>query len=146
MRARAHERYSTALSLSEAQIASFAHAAGDANPLHHDAAYARSTRYGGLIASGPHTSAILMGLVATHFSRGGPMVGLEFTFYFRAPVPAAEQLHLEWLVVRVSPTSSGAAEIAELRGRLRTSAGITAVGAKGVVLLSSSDRSDRPAA
>lgn len=146
MRAHAHERFSTTVSLSEGQISSFALAAGDANPLHHDARYARSTRYGGLIASGPQTSSILMGLVATHFARGGPMVGLEFTFYFRTPVPAEDQLHLEWLVVRVSPTSGGAAEIAELRGRLRTSAGVTAVGAKGLVLLHSSAPSDRPAA
>ena len=135
MRTHAHERFSRTLSLTETEISSFASAAGDANPLHHDAEHAGRTRYGGVIASGPQTCALLMGLVATHFARTGPMVGLDFAFYFRAAVPAGTPLSLEWLVIRVSPTRRGSADIVELRGRLRTSAGITAVGAKGRVLL-----------
>ncbi|MCG8420560.1 MAG: MaoC family dehydratase [Proteobacteria bacterium] len=120
--------------LTEAEISAFASAAGDANPLHHDREYAANSQYGGIVASGPHTGALLMGLVATHFSRFGSMVGLEFTFLFRAAVPADDDLTLEWLVIRVEPKRRGS--LVELRGRLRTSSGVTAVGAKGKVLVS----------
>ena len=137
MRSEPHERFSSRTILTEADIAGFATACGDRNPLHHDREFARRSRYGGIIASGPQTSALLMGLVATHFSRSGPIVGVEFTFYFRAPVHANESLDLEWLVIRVSPTSRRSSELVELRGRLRTAAGVTAVGSKGTVLLAS---------
>ena len=137
MRSEPHERFSRTITLTEADIAAFATASGDHNPLHHDREFATRSRYGGIIASGPHTSALLMGLVATHFSPSGPMVGLEFSFYFRAPVPANDPLDLEWLVIRVSPTPRRSSEVAELRGRMRTAAGVTAVGAKGTVLLAS---------
>jgi acyl dehydratase len=132
----AHDRFSQTLRLSETEISAFAQAAGDANPLHRDVAFARRSRYGQVIASGPQSTSLLMGLAATHFSRIGPMVGLEFSFFFRAAVPAEALLKLDWLVVRVSPTSSRAAAVVELRGRLRIAEGETAVGARGRVLVS----------
>lgn len=132
---RPHQRFATRLSLDAASISAFARAAGDANPLHHDAAYARASRYGGVVASGPQTSALLMGLAATHFSAGADMVGLEFTFRFRAAVPADDALELEWLVAAVRPTSKPSTRVVELYGRLRTSRGTTAVGARGRVLV-----------
>ena len=135
MGVRPHDRFSRRLRLSEAEISQFARAAGDHNPLHHDPEYAASTRYGGIVASGPQTSALLMGLTATHFSRIGPMVGLEFQFRFRAAVPADDEVTLEWLVIRAVPKKRVGGTRVELRGRLRTSAGVTAVGAKGVVLV-----------
>lgn len=135
MSIQAHERFSKTLVLSAAEISAFAHAAGDTNPLHHDAEFAMQSRYGGVIASGPQTSALLMGAVAAHFSSIAPMVGLEFSFFFRGPVKADEALSLDWLVVQSSPTRSGSASLVELRGRLQTSDGRTAVGAKGKVLV-----------
>ena len=97
------ERFSTDISLTPAEVAAFARAAGDHNPVHHDPAFAAGTRYGRLIASGTQTSALLMGLTASHFSTRGAMVGLEFWFRFRRPVHADETVHVEWLVVRVTP-------------------------------------------
>lgn len=134
MRVRPSERFSKTLRLTEAEIASFATAVGDPNPIHHDAEYAAGTRYGGIVASGPQTTALLLALTASHFSEIGPMVGLEFTTIFKAGVPANDDLTLEWLVIRVEPKRNGSL-LVELRGRLRTSAGITAVGAKGKVLV-----------
>ena len=136
MQVRAHDRFSSTTRLSESEISGFARAAGDANPLHHDAEAAQASRYGRIIASGPHTTSLLMGLAATHFSSIGRMVGLEFSFLFRAAVPAEEALQLEWLVIRVSPTARASGAVVELRGRLRTVDGVTAVGAKGKVLVS----------
>lgn len=129
-------RFSRVLSLDENSISSFASAAGDDNPLHHDVQVAQASRYRGIVASGPQSAALLMGLVASYFSQFGPMVGIEFSFRFKGGVPANDALHLDWMIVRTTPTRKGSGEIVELRGRIKTSSGKTAVGAKGRVLVS----------
>jgi len=95
IRTQPHERFSQVLSLTPAATSAFAHAAGDPNPVHHDAAYAATTRFRRLLASGPQTTAHLMGLTASHFSKRGAMLGLEFWFRFRRPVYADETITLE---------------------------------------------------
>lgn len=132
------ERFASEATLSNEDISAFARAAGDANPLHHDRVYAGASRYGGVIASGPQTSALLMGLVASHFSKRSSMVGLEFWFRFRRPVLAGQAVCLEWLVIASRYSEKLCGELVDLRGRLRTVEGVTAVGAKGKVLISSS--------
>ena len=98
-----HERFASQVMLMPALVAEYAHAVGDTNPVHHDPQFAASSRYGRLIASGTHTTALLLGLTASHFSKQGSMVGLEFWVRFRRPVFADETVHLEWLVVKVTP-------------------------------------------
>ena len=96
------ERFSTEVTLSPSAVAAYALVAGDTNPVHHDAAFAGSTRFGRPIASGTHTTALLLGLTASHFSTHAAMVGLEFWVRFRRAVYADERIRLEWLVVRVT--------------------------------------------
>jgi 3-hydroxybutyryl-CoA dehydratase len=135
MRAYPRERFSSEVRLTPATVAAYAHAAGDTNPVHHDGAFAASTRYGRLIASGTHTTALLLGLTASHFSQHGAMVGLEFWVRFRRPIYADETIRLEWLVVKVTPNEKLRGEIVELRGRIKGQDGQTALGAKGRVLV-----------
>jgi acyl dehydratase len=116
----------------------FAHAVGDTNPLHHDADFAASTRFGRLLASGPQTTAHLLALTASHFSKRGAMLGLEFWVRFRQPIYADETITLEWLVVSVKHNPRLNGEIVDLRGRIRKENGETAVGAKGRVLVTES--------
>ena len=78
MRAYARERFSSAVSLTPSMVVAFANAAGDNNPIHHDPDFAASTRFGRPTASGPHTTALLLALTASHFSKKGAMLGLEF--------------------------------------------------------------------
>ena len=118
-----HERFSAVLALAPAATSAFARAAGDLNPLHHDADFAATTRFGRMLASGPQTTAHLMALTASHFSKRGAMLGLEFWFT------------LEWLVVAVNQNRRRNGEIIDLRGRIRKETGETAVGAKGRVLV-----------
>jgi acyl dehydratase len=134
------ERFSTEITLTPAAVADFALAAGDKNPVHHDETFAASTRYGRPIASGTHTTALLLGLTASHFSSKGAMVGLEFWVGFRRPVYADETIRLEWLVISVTPNQKLNGDIIDLRGHIRTEAGDTAVGAKGRILLTQPDR------
>jgi len=103
--------------------------------VHHDAEFAATTRYGRLIASGTHTTALLLGLTASHFSKQGAMVGLEFWVRFRRPVYADEPIRLEWLVIKVTRNEKLGGAVVELRGRVQGSDGKTAVGAKGRVLV-----------
>ena len=98
----AGERFSSEVTLSSSAVAAYALGAGDTNPVHHDPEFARSTRFGRPIASGTHTTALLLGLTASHFSKGAAMVGLEFWVRFRRAVYADERIRLEWLVVRVT--------------------------------------------
>ena len=135
MRAHPHERFSSRVRLTPSAVAAYAHAAGDDNPVHHDPAFAADTRFGRVIASGTHTTALLLGLTASHFSRKGAMVGLEFWVRFRRPVYADETIQLDWIVVRVTPSQRLHGDIVDLRGRIKGEDGQTAVGAKGRVLV-----------
>lgn len=135
MRAFPYERFSSEVALNPALVAESAHAIGDTNPVHHDSEFAASTRYGRLIASGAHTTALLLALTASHFSKKGAMVGLEFWVRFRRPIYADETIRLEWLVVKVTPNAKAKGDIVELRGRIKGQDGQTALGAKGRVLV-----------
>jgi len=134
-RARRGERFSAEVTLTPDLVASFAHHVGDDNPVHHDPEFAAGTRFGRLIASGTHTTALLLALTAKHFSKRGAMLGLEFWQRFRTPVFADETIRLEWLVVRVTPNAKLRGDVVELRGRIQGADGRTAVGARGRVLV-----------
>ncbi len=135
MRVQPHERFSSTITLTPSEVSAFARAAGDLNPLHHDPAAAARTRFRRPIASATQTTAQLMGLTATHFSRHGEMVGLDFSFRFKKPIYADETIEMEWLVVRVKEAPHLNGDVVDLRGRIRNAAGETAVGAKGRVLV-----------
>ena len=135
MNIRPHDRFSSEVTLTPETVAAYARAAGDNNPVHFDAVFAANTRYRRLIASGTQTTALLLGLTAAHFSKDQSMVGLEYWVKFRRPVFADETIHLEWLVIRVSPAARLGGHIVDLRGRIRGQDGRTAVGAKGRVLI-----------
>lgn len=129
------ERFSTEVTLTPEMVRTYAYAAGDNNPVHHDAAFAAASRYGRPIASGTHTTALLLGLTASHYSQTASMVGLEFWVRFRRPIYADETIRLEWLVVKVTPNAKLGGDVVELRGRIRNQKGETALGAKGRVLV-----------
>jgi acyl dehydratase len=135
MRAYPHERFSADVALSPEGVSEYAHAVGDTNPVHHDADFAARTRFGRPIASGTHTTALLLGLTASHYSKRGSMLGLEFWVRFRKAVFADETIKLEWLVVKVTENAKLGGEIVELRGRIRNEQGQTVLGARGRVLV-----------
>jgi acyl dehydratase len=135
MRPYPRERFSAEITLTPAMVADYAAAAGDTNPVHHDPAFASSSRFQRLIASGTHTTALLLGLTASHYSKNGFMLGLEYWVRFRLPIYADETIRLEWLVVKVTPNARLGGDVVELRGRIRSQTGQTALGARGRVLV-----------
>jgi 3-hydroxybutyryl-CoA dehydratase len=106
--------------------------------VHHDVDFAARSRYGRLIASGTHTTALILGLTASHYSRNRSMVGLEFAVRFFKPIFADETIELEWLVTRVRPNQKLQGDIVELRGRIRNQSKQTALGATGKILVTHS--------
>jgi acyl dehydratase len=99
------ERCTRMLRFDRAAVAAFAHLTGDANPLHFDFAAAERSRHGRVIASGQHTTSLLIGLAATYFSRGADaehetreVLSLNFNFALKQPVFADEEAELAWVV------------------------------------------------
>lgn len=135
MRAYPHERFSADVKLTPETVSVYARGVGDTNPVHHDSAAAKSTRFGRLIASGTHTTALLLGLTASHYSQNGAMLGLEFWVRFKKVIFADETIRLEWLAIKVTPNAKLDGDIVELRGRIRNERGETALGAKGRILV-----------
>ena len=135
MNVKPHDRFSAEYSLTPASVAEQALAVGDDNPIHHDAEFAAGTRYGRPIASGTHTTALLLGLTASYFSKGMSMVGLDYWVGFKRPIYADETITMEWLVIRVTPKKKLGGSIVELRGRILGQDGKTSLGAKGRLLV-----------
>lgn len=132
-----HDRFSAKLTLNPELVSAQASAVGDDNPIHHDPEFAARTRYGRPIASGTHTTALLLALTASHFSKTSAMIGLEYWVGFKRPIYADETIKLEWLVIKVTPNEKLGGEIVELRGRIVRDDGKTSVGAKGRLLIAS---------
>ena len=115
-------------------IAAFAASCGDTNPLHHDAAYAAGSRFGGIIASGPQVTSLLMAMVAAFFMPLGPGVGLGYSFRLRSAVRAGELVTMRWTVLGVAAKRTLGGHIISLRGEAVRPGGPVAVMATGNVL------------
>lgn len=113
----------------QAGIAAFARVTGDMNPLHHDPAVAAKSRFGGIIASGSHVSALLLGLCAGWFADKGENVGLDYAVKFRAPVRAGDMVTLRWRLTQITPKASLKGDIVRLEGEAVRQDGTVAVSA-----------------
>jgi acyl dehydratase len=99
----AGERVEHSLRYSEQEMAQFAALTLDRNPLHFSSDAARRAGFGGLIASGQQTSAIMMGLLASHFTRrddsiAREMLCLNVNFAFKTPLLAGQDIEMVWTV------------------------------------------------
>jgi len=130
------DRFSREHVFTPQQVMDFSLAAGDDNPLHLDAAFASASAYGGLIASGTHTTAILLGLTASHFSKITSVVGRRFTVEFRRAVRADATVIVEWQVMGLTPRATRPGKIVRLEGTLTDkSSGEVCVAAQGEVVV-----------
>lgn len=127
------ERFTDTHTFTPDEVAAFSRAMGDLNPLHLDEALSNASRFKGLIASGTHTGALLMGLPATYFA-SRRVVAMGFDLNFRRPVPASATVTIEWTVTGLSPHRSGG-QVVDLVGAIRDEAGHACVKATGQVLV-----------
>ncbi len=100
-------------------IVRFARDVGDSNPLHHDATYAAGTRFGGLIASGAHTVAVMMAVCGSQASHQKPGVGLEFNFRLIGAAKPGEEIVFRWEVVAIEEADGPGDETLRRRGDRR---------------------------
>ena len=128
------EAFSKQVHFDASGIAEFATLSGDTNPLHHDAAYAAGSRFGGIIASGPQVTSLLMAMVAAYLASRGPGVGLGFNFRLRSAVRAGETVTLRWKVTAVKEKRSLGGHVISLEGEAVRPDGTVAVIATGDVL------------
>jgi acyl dehydratase len=116
------------------EITSYATLVGDSNPLHHDEEYARSTRFGGLIASGAQTVAFLMALCGSQTTKGAG-VGLEFNFRLLGPARPDDDIVFAWEVTSREASERPRGTLVELAGVARGSDGKPIVTATARTLL-----------
>jgi len=118
---RAGETCERPIRFSRDDIAAFARLTGDTNPLHHDQRAARAARHGDIIASGQQTTAVMIGTLASHFSRSDDglareLLCLNFNFAFKAPVFAGQEMLLRWRVSTVEWSASLGGWLAHVDG------------------------------
>ena len=134
------EKVTRRMRYSRADIAQFARMSLDENPLHLDAQVAQRARFGEVIASGQHTAAVLMGMLATHYSRSDDgvarqMLCLNMNFAFKRPVFADQEVELQWLVSSVEWSTRLKGVLAHLDGRAAVARASPAVVARGSILV-----------
>jgi len=133
------ERIEHVAHYSAEEISRFATLTLDANPVHHDRAAARAAGLDDVIASGQHTSALMSGLAATHFSRcsdgvARSMLCLHFNFAYREPIFAGSDVAMRWVVSGIEWNASLDGVIAQLEGKASVG-DAPAVIARGTVLV-----------
>jgi acyl dehydratase len=101
------DRFEKAFTFSASEISEFATRLGDTNPLHHDADYAANSRFRGLIACGPHTSALFIALIANWFSCDWEMVGLQFQVRFDQAIRVDTEVRMAWTVAAIETNAAG---------------------------------------
>ena len=126
-------------------IAAFARLTGDSNPLHHDVQAAQRARHGEIIASGQQTTAQMMGLAASHFSRSQDgqareLLCLNFNFSFKAPVFAEQELQLHWRVASVEWNATLGGWLAHVDGRATVRHAHPCVVGRGTLLVKTAER------
>ncbi len=130
------ERFEDLLALTPESIARYAEASHDWNPLHHDPRRAAESRFGTLIASGPHLASVFMGMTATHFAaKGLAPLGLEFSFQFRKAARAGDTVRLQWTVVRIDPKPRLDGVVVHMEGEVRSGGGELLVSGRSTLLV-----------
>ncbi len=138
---RTGEQLAKTISLTREDIVRFAKMSHDENPLHRDTEAAQRAQFGEIIASGQHTAAVLMGFMASHFSRDADgvrreMLCLNTNFAFKAPVIAEQSLELAWTVQATQWNRKLGGVLAHLDGHAgMAGAGKPAVVARATILV-----------
>ncbi len=91
------------LTLTQAHVRTFAELTGDYNPLHFDEAFARGTKFGGLVVQGGLTTGLLHALVAMDLPGPGS-VFMSQQWKFTGPVYIGDTITATGEVLSVHPT------------------------------------------
>ena len=98
-------KFEKPIQFTEEEISTFAKQCEDMNPLHHDPERAKSSRFGGIIACGPHTGAVYLSTMASFLSPEYLCIGMNSEFQFRAPIKPNIELEIKWEIKTITPKS-----------------------------------------
>jgi acyl dehydratase len=102
------DRIAKTVTLTASEVIAGAKFLGDENPLHNEPETAAGSRFGALIASGPHVGGLHACMLPTHCaSLGLGVLGTYFTTRYLAPVLADVEHELAWIVTSVNAHKSG---------------------------------------
>jgi acyl dehydratase len=110
------ESFERRVRLTNDDVRRFASDVGDTNPLHHDEAYAESSRFGGLIASGAHSVAIAIAMCGARATSEKPGVGLEFGFTLLGAAKPDEEITFRWTVESTEQSDRPRGTIVRMKG------------------------------
>lgn len=130
------ETFESEIVFSAADVSSFATLVGDSNPLHHDEALARQSRFGRLIACGSQTSSFMIARAANLVTaRCSGNLGLDMSYRFRRAVLSDEPMRIRWSVTLVTPKPSHNGYVINFEGEMLNPAGDVAVSALAKILV-----------
>ena len=132
---RVGERFEKRFDFTVENVRQFAALAGDTSPMHHDEQFAAASRFGGLIVSGTHYSALMMGMVASVLTERAAGLGLEFNFKFRKAVMASDSVKATWTITSITASEKLGGDVVVLEGTLHNSAGEACVAATSTSLV-----------
>lgn len=107
---------------------------GDMNYVHHDLELAKNTRFKNIIASGSAIAGLFTAMIPTHFSDLSPMLGLEMSLKFPAPIYPDTELVMKWVVTN-TVEKSGNNTLVSLEGTITDENGVVSVLAQTSILL-----------
>ena len=129
------EKIEKSITLTKDEIIEGATFCGDLNPLHVDEAYAAQARFGGLIASGSHTTALFSAYISTYLAQSGPIIGLEMNYRFHKPIFPDEAISLVWEVVELVENEKSQSTLINVEGAIRDAHQIALVTGDARILL-----------
>ncbi len=132
------ERAAERRTFSADDVSRFAHLTGDLNPVHLDAEYAASTRFGRPIVHGMLAASMFSTLLAMRVPGPGA-VYLSQSMRFRAPVYVGEEVEA---TVEITAVDEARARLT-LATRLVRGDGIEAIAGEAVVLFEGSSEPER---
>lgn len=129
------EAFGQSLTITAAHITQGCGMFGDFNPLHSNAEFCATTRFGRPILHGPMTSAFMSASVGMYFY-GTAIAYLEHNCSFLAPVMAGDTLTVSWRVDELVPKPKINGGIAALTGECYNQKKVSVAKADGKIMLS----------
>ena len=131
---KAGDTFGQRLTITSAHISQACGMFGDFNPLHSDAEFCASSRFGEPILHGPMTSAFMSASIGMYFY-GTAIAYLEHNCQFLAPVLANDTLSVTWSISDCLPKPKVQGGIAVLAGECHNQKGTLVATASGKIML-----------
>jgi acyl dehydratase len=128
------DSFSDAVTVTEAHITLMAGLTGDFHPLHVDEEYAKTTRFGGRIAHGMLTAALIGGPVGKYF-HGTGIAYLEHNCRFTDAVRPGDTLTTTWTITEKNDKTKHNGGIVALIGSSKNQSQVVVVEATAKLLV-----------